>query len=158
MTKQNAPGEVPAMAQWKQTLLISERMQVQSLASLSGLAIRCYGELWCRSQTRLGFRIAMAMASSCSSDSDLTPSLETSICRGYGPKKKKKKKNAPGDSLISPFYSSLPSHTHPCTLVCQSRGGAPGMIMILRKWKEIFPGRLSCSSSIQIPNFTETSI
>ena len=36
-----------------------------------------------------GIAVAVAVAGSCSSDS--TPSLGTSICRGCGPKKKKKK-------------------------------------------------------------------
>ena len=64
---------IPGLTQWVQDL-------------------RCCCELWCRSQTRLGSRIAVAVveASSCSSDS--TPSLETSICCGYSCKKKKKKK------------------------------------------------------------------
>ena len=35
------------------------RMQVQSLASLSGLGSQCYGELWCSS---LGSHVAMAVA------------------------------------------------------------------------------------------------
>ena len=39
---------VPIMAQQKQICLASMRMQIQSLASLSGLRIwRCH-ELWCR--------------------------------------------------------------------------------------------------------------
>ena len=42
------------MAQWKGTRLVSMRMQVQSLASLSRLRIQLCCELWCRSQTRLG--------------------------------------------------------------------------------------------------------
>ena len=50
----NDHREVPAVAQWKQTQLVSMRIQVQSLASLSGLRIRHYCELWCRSQTRFG--------------------------------------------------------------------------------------------------------
>ena len=37
------------------------RLQVWSLASLSGLRIRCYRELWCRLQTWLGSRIAVAV-------------------------------------------------------------------------------------------------
>ena len=41
------------MAQQKQIRLVSTRLQVRSLASLSPLRIRhCY-ELWCRSQTQL---------------------------------------------------------------------------------------------------------
>ena len=45
-------------------------------------------------QMQLGFHVSVAVAvmevSSCSSD--LTPSLGTSICRGCGPKKQKKKR------------------------------------------------------------------
>ena len=66
-------------------------MQVPSLASPSGLRIQHCRELWCRSQMQLGSRtavaVAVAWASSCSSDS--IPSLGTSICPRYGPKKKK---------------------------------------------------------------------
>ena len=37
------------------------RMQVQSLASLSGLRIQPSLELWCRLQMRLGFQVAVAV-------------------------------------------------------------------------------------------------
>ena len=49
-------------------------------------------ELWCRSQTWLRSRVAVAVAwvSSCSSNS--APSLGTSICHRYGPKKQKPNK------------------------------------------------------------------
>ena len=76
----------------KRIWLASMSMQVQFLASLSELRIcRCY-ELWCRLQTSLrsGVSVAVAQASSCSSDS--TPSLGTSVCRGCGPKRTKKQK------------------------------------------------------------------
>ena len=66
------------------------RTWVWSLASLSGLGIRCSGELWCRSQTRLQSGIAVAVADSYSSDS--TPSLGTSTCFRHGPKKTNKSK------------------------------------------------------------------
>ena len=48
------------------------------------LALR---ELWCRSQMwlRSGVGVALAEAESC--NSNLTPSLETSICHKCGPKK-----------------------------------------------------------------------
>ena len=80
------------MVQLKQIQLVSMRMQVQSLASLSGSGTWCCHELWCRSQTRLGSRVAVAMvqAGSCSSNS--TPSLGTSMCLKCSPKKEKKKK------------------------------------------------------------------
>ena len=68
------------------------RMQVQSLASLSGLRIWSCRELWCRLQMQLGSGIAVAVAQANSYSSNLTPSLGTSICRGCSPKKTKPKK------------------------------------------------------------------
>ena len=63
---------------------IQERMQVQSLASLSGsgIAVSC--------GVGLGSYIAVAVAGSCSFD--FTPGLGTSIPRRCGLKSKKKKK------------------------------------------------------------------
>ena len=70
------------------------RLKVRSLTLLSGLRIWPCHELWCRSQRRLGFEVAVAKAGSYSSN--LTYSLGTSICRRCGPTKtkdeKKKKK------------------------------------------------------------------
>ena len=72
------------------------RMQVQTLALLSGLRIQCCCELWYRSQMwlRSGSAVAVVKAGSCSSKSKL--SLGTSICHKWcglkNPKKKKKKK------------------------------------------------------------------
>ena len=68
------------------------KLWVQSLAPLSGLRIWCCRELWCRSQTWLGSCVAEAVAQAGGYGSDWTPSLGTSICHGYGPKKKKRKK------------------------------------------------------------------
>ena len=80
------PG-VHVMAHQYGAQLVSVRMWVRSLASLSGLRIRHDRELWCRSQRWLRSCVAVAVVqvSSCSSDS--TPSLGISICLGYGPKK-----------------------------------------------------------------------
>ena len=39
----------------------NHELLVRALASLSGLRIRCCCELWCRSQTRLGSGIAVAV-------------------------------------------------------------------------------------------------
>ena len=41
------------------------RMQVKSLASLSGLRSQCCHELWCRSQTQLGSGVAVAVCLWC---------------------------------------------------------------------------------------------
>ena len=49
------------MVQWKQILRGTMRLQVRSLASLSGLRIRCCRERWCRSQTRREYGLAVAV-------------------------------------------------------------------------------------------------
>ena len=75
------------------------RTQVRSLATLSRLRIwRCH-ELWYRSQMWLRSHIAVAVAWAGTYSSDSTRSLGTSICPGYG-LKKKKKKESPYDPAI----------------------------------------------------------
>ena len=66
------------------------RMQFWSLASLSGLRIQCFCDLWCRTQMWLGFGIAVAVARAGRCSSYSTPSLGTSTCRGCSPNKSKK--------------------------------------------------------------------
>ena len=80
------------MAQWKQIWLASMRMQVRTLASLSGLRIQSCSELWYRLKACLGSGVAVAVAQTSSYSSSSTPRLGTSICRGYSPKKTKGKK------------------------------------------------------------------
>ena len=69
--------------------LVSRRMRVRSLASLSGVAVSCgvgrkHGAdpmllwLWCRLAA---------------SSSDLTPRLGTFLCRGRSPKKEERKED-----------------------------------------------------------------
>ena len=53
---------VPVVAQQKQIWRVSMRMQVLSLALLSGLRTQHCRELWCRLQTWLGSHVAVAMA------------------------------------------------------------------------------------------------
>ena len=80
---------IPAVVQQSQRRMVSMRMQIQTLASFSGLRIQhCY-ELWCRLQMwlRSYLPVVVAWAGSCSSDSDLAPSLGTSKCHGHSPKK-----------------------------------------------------------------------
>ena len=72
------------------------KTKLRSLASLSGLRIWCCHELWCRLQTRLGSRVAVAVVQAGGYSSDSISSLGTSICRGSGPRKgKKTKKKVP---------------------------------------------------------------
>ena len=57
----NPETGVPAVAQQKRIWLGAMRLRVQSQASLSGLRIQCCRELWCRLQTWLGSRVAVAL-------------------------------------------------------------------------------------------------
>ena len=52
---------VPIVAQWKRIWLISMRMWVRSLVSLSGSGIQCCCELWCRSWMRLKSCVVVAV-------------------------------------------------------------------------------------------------
>ena len=84
-------GGVPVVAQWL-TNLRTMRLQVRSLALISGLRLRRCRELWCRLQTRLGSCVAVAVAEAGSCSSDSTPGLGTSICCRSGPRNGKKTK------------------------------------------------------------------
>ena len=82
---------VPGVVQQKLILPVFMRMQVRSLASLSGSRIQRCHDLWCRSQTWLGSHFAVAVVEAGSCSSILTPSLGTSICHTCSPKKPKKR-------------------------------------------------------------------
>ena len=68
------------------------RVRVRSLASPSGLRIWYGCDMWCRSPTRLGSDVAVAVVEAGSCSSHMTPSLGTSICCRCSPKKKRKRK------------------------------------------------------------------
>ena len=55
------PLGVPIVAKWVKNPTGTMRMQIQSLALLSGLRIWSCGELWCGLQTRLRSGIAMVV-------------------------------------------------------------------------------------------------
>ena len=80
------------MAIQKQIQLGTMRLQVRSLALISGLRIQHCHELWCRLQTRLGSHVAVALMYTGGCSSDSTPSLGTSICHRSGPRNGKKDK------------------------------------------------------------------
>ena len=54
--------EFPLWLSSKQPDSISMRLPVQALASLGGLRIQCWRELWCRLQVRLGSGVDVAVA------------------------------------------------------------------------------------------------
>ena len=81
------------VAQRKRIRLVSIRMWVRSLASLTGWVIGRCRELWCRLQMRLGSCIAVTVAQVGGYSSDQTPSLGTSTCHGSSSEKGKKTEN-----------------------------------------------------------------
>ena len=83
------------------TQLVSMRMQVQSLVSLSMLRIWHCHELCCRLQIWLRSCVAVAVTQAGCSSSNLTPSLGTSICCRWDSKKKKKSVS------VSTFVASI---------------------------------------------------
>ena len=78
------------MAQGKRIRLVTTRLWVQSLAPLSGLGSGV--SVSCGVGRRRGLDlsgIAVAVVEACSCSSNQTPSLGTSMCREFGPEKKK---------------------------------------------------------------------
>ena len=71
------------MAQWLMTSIHED------VALLSELRIQRQCEMWSRLQTRLRFQVAVAVVKASGYSSDLTPSLGTSMCSKYSPKKKR---------------------------------------------------------------------
>ena len=79
-------------------------MKVQSLVILSGLRILSCCKLQYRSQMWLGSGVAVAVVWAGSCNSDLSPSLGTSICHRCSPKKMQKRKK------VSNIFFSLLSY------------------------------------------------
>ena len=101
------------------------RMQVRSLASLSGLRIQYCRDLWCRLQMQLGSGVAVAVMWANSYSSVLTPNLGTSICCGCGPKKEQKKKvlNYSTLEIIICITLHLFDMQYPYTLLSSGKSG-----------------------------------
>ena len=87
------------------------RTQVRSLPLISELRIQRGHEPWYRSKMELGFHVAVAVAQAGSCSSHSAPSLGTSMCQEYGPKKTKNYWSHPVGMEIQAFFSlvSLPA-------------------------------------------------
>jgi len=106
--------EFPWQCSGNESQLVPMSMWVQSLASFSGLRTWHCHELQCTSQTWIRSGVAVAKASSCSSDS--TSSLGPSICLGYDPKKQASKQTKRTNNwmlLITSSYILLHRKTMP---------------------------------------------
>ena len=90
--EKKSDGGVPIMVQGKHIWLVSMGMQIWSLALLKWVKDLALRELWCRSQTWLGScTVVPAVSKAGRYGSNSTPTLGTSICCGYGSRKKKKR-------------------------------------------------------------------
>ena len=106
LEEENNSG-VPIVAQWLTIRLGTMRLRVRSLASLSGLRIWCCHELRCRLQTWLGSGVAVDVVQADGYSSHSTPSLGTSICCKYGPKKTHiPKKSKQGRQRVNLIFTS----------------------------------------------------
>ena len=78
--------------QWKQIQLVSMKMRVRSLASLSGLRIQHCRELWCRSPPQLGSGIAVLGHRPAATAPIRLLAWELPYAKGAALKRKEKKK------------------------------------------------------------------
>ena len=81
------------MAQWLTNPTRNQEVEGSIPGLASGLRIWHCRELWCRSQTRLGSRVAVAVVEAGGYSSDSAPTLGSSICHGCSPRKGKKTKS-----------------------------------------------------------------
>ena len=79
---------------------------------LPGLRLKHHRERWCRLQMQVRSGIAVAVVYTGSYSSYSTPSLGTSICHGYGPKKTppQKKGSKNGHSCLVPGLRAKAFH------------------------------------------------
>ena len=108
LLKKNTLYGVPSWLSAQKIQLESMRMKVGSLDSLSRLKTQCCHVLWCRSQTQLRPRIALAVAQASSCSPNSTPALELPYASGVALKSKKQTKKQTKILFTRPFFF-LPS-------------------------------------------------
>ena len=92
---------VPVVAQWKRIRLGTMRFRVRSLATLSGLRIRCCHELWCRSLMRLGSGAAVVLCRLVATAPTGPLAWEPPLAMGAALEKTGKKKRFSGISVVA---------------------------------------------------------
>ena len=134
LVHKNCLQRVPIVAQRKWIWLVTMRFHVRSLASLSGLRIRCCWELWCRSKTRLGSCIAVALCRPAAVASIWLLAWEPPYAAGAALKSKSKtKQNKTKQNCLQYFPSLLYLHL---PSGCR-RSGAPFQV----PWSQQTEGR-----------------
>ena len=95
--------EFPLWLSRLRTQLVSMRMRIQSLASLSGLRIQCQHKLQGRSQMQLrsGIAVAVAQAGSCGSDQPGAWEFPYAAGAALKRQKKKRKKKIKGNVRLT---------------------------------------------------------
>uniref|UniRef100_A0A8D1V556 Uncharacterized protein n=1 Tax=Sus scrofa TaxID=9823 RepID=A0A8D1V556_PIG len=116
------------------------RLQVRSLALLSGLRTRPCRELWCRSQTRLGSGIAVALCRP-SATALLRPlAWEPPYAMGAALKRQKAKKKKGGGAFQEPAYV-IGGNVNLCCLYGKQYGSSSKKLKIELPYNPAIPLR-----------------
>ena len=104
LTNTEVGSSLPNTAEKNSTSVL--RMWIPFLTLLGGLRLgHCY-ELWCRLQMQIRSHVAVAVAEAGRCSSNLIPSLGTSICCEFGPKRQKANKQRKRMQKLNNFYKS----------------------------------------------------
>ena len=121
------PQGIPILAQRQPIRVVSLKMRVRPLASLSGSGIQCCPELWCRSQTQL--RSCDAVLAAAAPIQPLAWELSYAITGSLKRKKKKKKKRICNleINLVGGVSSLAAFQLRAQNCPCRGSGSNPGL-------------------------------